>query len=214
MYLTYVPGIFTDWGHPREIVHLTSRDGIKWNFESKLKLTSDKVIDACVARLPDGTWRMWYNDECRGKSMNYADSPDLYHWTDKGPCDGTFRGEGPKVFRWKDHWWMVIDAWSGLGVYRSDDQAGWTRQPNNILEQPGTGDDDKVMGGHCDVVVQGGRAYVFYFTHPSRRPEVPDSEAVEKRRSSIQVAELQYENGTITCDRDASCRISLEAPAK
>ena len=211
MYLTYVPGIFTDWSHPREIIHLTSTDGIKWTFESKLELTSDRVIDACVARLPDGTWRMWYNDERRGKSMNYADSPDLYHWTDKGAAGGTFRGEGPKVVRWKDAWWMFIDAWSGLGIYRSDDLLNWTRQPDNILQQPGTGEDDRVMGGHCDVVVQGERAYVFYFTHPGRRPEVPESDAVEKRRSSIQVAELKYKDGVITCNRDAPCFISLKA---
>jgi sucrose-6-phosphate hydrolase SacC (GH32 family) len=31
MYLSYVPGIFTDWNHPREIVHLTSKNGIKWD---------------------------------------------------------------------------------------------------------------------------------------------------------------------------------------
>jgi hypothetical protein len=24
MYVSFVPGIFTDWNHPREIVHLTS----------------------------------------------------------------------------------------------------------------------------------------------------------------------------------------------
>lgn len=214
MYLTIVPGIFSDWGHPRTIVHLTSKDGIKWNVESELKLTSDRVIDACVTRLPGGTWRMWYNDERRGKSMNYADSPDLYHWTDKGPAVGSFRGEGPKVVQWENAWWMVIDAWSGLGVYRSEDMENWERQPDNLLEQPGKGEDDQVMGGHCDVVVQGDRAYVFYFTHPGRRAEIPDSEEVEKRRSSIQVAELKYNDGTITCDRDAPCYISLQSPSK
>lgn len=211
MYLTYVPGIFNDWNHPRDIVHLTSKDGIKWTYESKLELTSDRVIDACVKQLPDGTWRMWYNDERRGKSMNYADSPDLYHWTDKGPAQGEFRGEGPKVFRWKDTNWMIIDAWAGLGVYHSDDLLDWEVQPNHLLQEPGQGEDDQVMGGHCDVVVQGDRAYVFYFTHPGRRDGAPRSDPAEQRRSSIQVTELNYEDGIITCDRDAPCFIALKS---
>ena len=209
MYLTYVPGIFSDWKHPRWIVHLTSKNGIDWNFESKLTLNSEKVIDACVALLPNGTWRMYYNNEADKKTMYYADSDDLYNWTDKGKAQGSFRGEGPKVFRWKDSYWMVMDAWKGLGVYRSDDMVSWTRQENNILEQAGTGEDDQVMGGHPDVVVQGDKAYVFYFTHPGRRPDIPDSLMVEKRRSSIQVTELFFENGIISCDRDAPTMINL-----
>src|SRR5215218_205897 len=56
MYLTYVPGIFSDWKHPRNIVHLTSKDLLKWKYESVVKLVNDKVIDASVFQLPDGTW--------------------------------------------------------------------------------------------------------------------------------------------------------------
>ncbi len=65
MYLSYVPGIFTDWNHPREIVHLTSTDGIKWTTVARVDLKSNKVIDPCVIQLPDGTWRMFYKDEER-----------------------------------------------------------------------------------------------------------------------------------------------------
>ncbi|SBW03954.1 hypothetical protein [uncultured Dysgonomonas sp.] len=54
MYLTVVPGTFTDWKHPRDIVHLTSDNLIDWTFESKLNLASDKVIDACVFNAKDG----------------------------------------------------------------------------------------------------------------------------------------------------------------
>jgi hypothetical protein len=210
MYLTYVPGVFTDWRHPRWIVHLTSKNGIDWDFESKLNLASEKVIDACVIQMPDGNWRMWYNNEAEGKTMYYADSPDLYNWTDKGKAGGSFRGEGAKVFRWHDTYRMVIDAWQGLAVYQSDDLENWNRQPENILEKPGTGIDDKVMGGHPDVVVQDERAFVFYFTHPGRRPEIPDSLEYEKRRSSIQVTELFYENGEITCERDEPVKTNLK----
>lgn len=36
MYLTYVPGIFNDWNHPRQTVHLTSKDGVKWDAVTRL----------------------------------------------------------------------------------------------------------------------------------------------------------------------------------
>ena len=208
MYLTYVPGIFTDWQHPRYILHLTSNDLFDWKFESKLQLAKDKVIDACVYPLPDGGWRMWYNNENDGKSVYYADSKDLYSWTDKGKALAT-RGEGPKVFRWKTKYWMVVDMWRGLGVYSSDDLLKWTKQPENILEKPGTGVDDGVMGGHPDVVVRGDKAYIYYFTHPGRTPENKGKDGFEQRRSSIQVAELKYENGIITCDRNAPVYLNL-----
>jgi hypothetical protein len=125
MYLTYVPGIFRDWNHPRQILHLTSRNLIDWEYQSTLSLSSDRVIDACVMRLPDGTWRMWYNNERDGKSISYADSRDLYDWEDKGKVPGQWRGEGPKVFWWRGFYWMLVDVWDGLGVYRSSDALHW-----------------------------------------------------------------------------------------
>lgn len=210
MYVTYVPGIFSDWRHPRWIVHLSSKDGINWKFESKVTLASEKVIDACVAQLPDGNWRMWYNNEAEGKTMYYADSPDLYNWTDKGKAQGSFRGEGPKVFKWKDQWWMIIDTWRGLGVYTTSDLVHWDKQPELLLSKPGTGEDDKVIGGHPDVVVEGERAYLFYFTHPGRRAEIPESEVYQKRRSSIQVTELVLKEGKLACDRNKPVYINLK----
>ena len=38
MYLTYVPGVFSDWEHPRDIIHLTSGNLLDWKYESTLKL--------------------------------------------------------------------------------------------------------------------------------------------------------------------------------
>lgn len=111
MYLTYVPGVFKDWRHPRYMVHLTSKNLINWKFESKLKLASDRCIDACVFKLPDNKgWRMYYNNEMAGKSIYYADSKDLYHWEDNGKkLIGDKGCEGPKVFYWKNTYWMVVD---------------------------------------------------------------------------------------------------------
>lgn len=202
MYLTYVPGVFENWNHPRNIVHLTSKDLFNWEYESTLKLVNDKVIDASVFQLPDGTWRLWYNNEKDGKSIWYADSKDLYNWEDKGKAIAA-RGEGPKTFKWQGKYFMIVDAWKGMEVYSSDDLLNWTKQSNRILEEPGKGKDDQAIGGHCDVIVNDAKAYVFYFTHPGRSKANPAVKgSFDDKRSVIQLAELKYINGEITCDRD------------
>jgi hypothetical protein len=212
MFLTYVPGIFTDWQHPRDIIHLTSKDLLNWDYVSTLKLASDRVIDPCVMRLPDGTWRMWYNNERDSKSIYYADSPDLITWTDKIKAVGDKGGEGPKVFSWKGKYWMIVDNWAGLGVYSSDDMTNWKRQEERLVEKPGKGADDQAIGGHADILVNNGRAFLFYFTHPGRAVNARTSGA-EARRSLIQLTELHLKNdGTLTCDRDEPVRIALKAP--
>ena len=199
MYLTYVPGVFTDWNHPRRIVHLTSTDLIHWDYQSVLQLASDRVIDASVFRLPNGTWRMYYNNERNRKTMYSADSPDLYNWTDSNKrVLSDDRGEGAKVFHWKDTYWMLIDAWDGLAIYSSPDLENWTKQSKNILREPGTGKADGAKGQHCDVVVNQGRAFVFYFVHQNARI------------TQLQVAELEYDNGELKCDRNKPVYMNLQ----
>jgi sucrose-6-phosphate hydrolase SacC (GH32 family) len=210
MYLTYVPGIFNNWEHPRHIIHLTSKNLIDWKYESTLVLATNRVIDPCVLRLPDGNWRMWYNNESDHKSMYYADSKDLYHWEDKGKAVGDQPGEGPKVFKWKDKYWMVSDVWHGLAQYESGDLISWKRIPGNLVEEPGKGKDDGVIGHHPDVVVNNGRAYLFYFTHPGQVDTIPKDNLYQKRRSSIQVVELEFKGDRITCDRNKPTYIDLQ----
>jgi hypothetical protein len=211
MYLTVVPGIFSDWKHPRDIVHLTSSNLLRWEPASTLKLASERVIDPCVMRLADGSWRMWYNNEADKKSIYYADSTNLFEWQDKGKARGTSErgGEGPKVFRWKEAYWMVVDIWDGLRIYRSTNALTWVRQGEDILKIPGRGEDDGAKGHHCDVVVNNDRACVFYFTHPGEALTNQPVDLHEKRRSSIQVVELQYKNNVMVCDRDVPVSIKL-----
>lgn len=211
MFLTFVPGIRTDWSGPRRIVHLTSDNLLQWHYESTLSLASEKVIDAAVLRLPDGTWRLYYNDETDNKSICYADSSDLFTWQDRGKLPGGRRkGEGPKAFFWKDRYWMVIDHWQGLGVYHSTDTLHWTPQAHDILFEPGIGPEDGVMGNHADVVVSGDRAFLFYFTHPGRRGPDAKSDTTEQRRSSVQVVELTCNGEELEADRDAPAHIALQ----
>ena len=105
---------------------------------------------------------------------------------------------------------MVVDVWQGLGVYKSQDCLKWTRQEKNLLEEPGQGPDDKVKGGHPDVVVCGDRAFLFYFTHSGRQKPNEKKDTYQQRRSSIQVVELEYKDGRLTCDRDKPTYINLK----
>ena len=89
MYVSYVPGVPHDWSGTRKIMHMTSRNLWDWQYESKLPLSSDRVIDAAVHHLPDGRWRMWYKDEANGSHTYAADSSDLYHWTRVWPRSPT-----------------------------------------------------------------------------------------------------------------------------
>ena len=217
MFLTVVPGVFEDWRHPRRIVHLTSSDLWHWVYQSALDLASDRVIDAAVCALPEGGWRMWYNNERDGKSIYFADSPDLFTWTEHGKASGVGErpGEGPFVFNWRGRHWMLVDLWRGLGVYHSDDLLSWTAQEGDLLNTPGQGADDGVNGGHPGVVVSGDRAFLFYFTHPGRAGTISatDPDSLDLRRSSIQVTELHLTpDGRLTCDRDAPTAIALLPP--
>jgi hypothetical protein len=151
MFLSFVPGIFNDWNHPREIVHLTSKDGLSWDTVGKCDLSSDKVIDACVIEKPGGGWRMFYKDERKPMALSYADSPDLYTWTAQGNAVTDRNGEGPKAIHWQGKYWLIADTWSGQGVWSSDDLTHWTPQQGVLI------------GNHGDVVISGGRAWWFYF---------------------------------------------------
>ena len=211
MYLTIVPGVFSDWSHPRHIIHLTSKNLIDWDYESKIELVSDKVIDAGIVKTPGGKWRMYYNNERANKSIYYAESDDLYKWEDKGKAVTDKRGEGPKIFYWKDRYFMIIDSWDGLTVYQSKNLSNWHRQKDPILQRPGTGTDDKVKGGHADVVVNNDRAYIFYFTHPGRQEGVK-GDNYETRRTSILVSELKFKDGKLSCNRNRPVAIDLKNP--
>ncbi len=209
MFLTVVAGVFDNWKHPREIVHLESKNLIDWKFINKCELSSDRVIDASLIKKDNGTWLMYYNNEADRKSICYAESKDLVHWKDHGKLINDKRGEGPKVFRWKGKYFMIVDNWDGQGIYTSEDLVNWKRQPMEILDTTGgIGTDDATNGNHADVVVRGDKAYIFYFTHPERIAGNKRDDYTT-RRSSVQVAELEYHNGVITCNRNKPVYINL-----
>jgi len=118
MYVSYIRGVPQAWSGERHIVHMTSANLWDWEFQSVLPLSSDYVIDACVYRLPDGRWRMWYKDEADGSHTWAADSNDLLLWNVAGPVITDCAHEGPNVFHWQGMYWMLTDRWRGQGVYR------------------------------------------------------------------------------------------------
>lgn len=118
MYLTYFKGAPESFeGIERDITHFTSPDLETWTRRAVLPLTLPNVIDACVARAPEGGYRLWYKDEDDGASTWTATSPDLYNWTlDKRVLSGRPDApphEGPNAFTLGEHHWLITDEWRG-----------------------------------------------------------------------------------------------------
>jgi len=203
LFVSYLPGVPQDWVGPRYIVHATSPDMVEWTVESRLSLSSEKVIDPDVHRLPDGTWRMWYKDESDNSYIYAADSDDLFEWAHRGaPVLDNKGQEAPIVFEWQDSFWMLTDSWDGISAYRSPDGREWTEQ-DRLLTDPGKRPGDDYEGGHPDAFVVDGQAYVLYHVHQSADGERYTTGDDRSRRTVLQVAELAVEDGTLTARRDA-----------
>ncbi len=201
MFVTVVPGIFHDWNSPREIIHLTSPDLEHWTFVQKLPLGSDRTIDPYVFKMDNGIWHLWYKDENDHNFIHYANSSDLYHWTTGGVAITDRPSEGPVVFRWKDSYWLIVDAWKGLGVYRSSDALHWVAQSKNLLAGEGGVPTDRSEGHHADVIVSNDRAFIFYFVHQQGKDLNP-ALTNPAHRTVIQASELKEDKGELSVDRD------------
>lgn len=208
LYVTYIKGVPSHWGGNASIVHFTSKNLWNWTYDGPLQLSSNRVIDASIFQKPDGVFRIWYKDENRGAVTMMSESTDLKEWkTFAEPAIGGGAHEGPKVFRFKNYYWMLTDEWQGMRVYRSSDLDHWEKQ-GLILDKPGNRQDDKPSGAHGDVIVLGDKAYVIYFTHPGRKKHgepLPDPEGLlfyKNHRTTIQVAPLEMAGETLEANRD------------
>lgn len=197
MYVSYVRGIPTDWNWERHILHYSADNLWDWNYESRLELSSNRVIDACVYEIEAGIYKMWYKDEVNNSYTYTAISKDLYNWEVGGPEITDVAHEGPNVFEFGGKIWMITDFWNGLGVYSSADFKNWERK-SDILDKPGIRHWDDEIGHHADVVVSGEEAYIFYFVHPKECFE----KAERGIRACIQVARLTTDGCKLYCDRD------------
>ncbi|HKG07400.1 MAG TPA: hypothetical protein VKB19_13110 [Pedobacter sp.] len=206
MFVVYIQGVYSNWGGDAKLAHYTSKNLWDWKFSDFLSTPKSNIIDASLMQMPDQKWRIWYKGP--GSVTMTGESTDLYNWKfEDKPAIGKPEHEGPKAFRFAGSYWMLTDEWKGMRVHRSDDAIKWQRQ-GMILDRASKRNEDGPTGAHGDVVVAGGKAYVFYFTHPEReRHEKADADQhgiipFALRRSSIQGAELVYKDGTLTCNRD------------
>jgi len=120
MYVSFVPGIFKDWAHPRYIKHFISKDGFNWKYQSTLTLSSKNCIDPGVRKVGN-KWYLWYKDETKGGHTWAASSSDLYHWKVVGEMISDCGHEAPFVFQWKGAYYLIVDAWEkGLRIYKSE----------------------------------------------------------------------------------------------
>lgn len=195
IYLTEIDGIPDRWpGFARSIVEYVSDDLRHWSIRSPLALSSDRVIDAAAARTPDGLWRLWYKDEAADSVTMVASSRDLDAWNLDGVAIGGRPHEGPTVFELGGFWWMIVDEWRGMGVYRSDDGVRWARQ----------GDEEEMMlahlptGGHGNhgAHVRDGDDLWFYFFGAAKAAPV-HADTGEARRSAIYRARLDAVGGRL-----------------
>ncbi|WP_243076452.1 family 43 glycosylhydrolase [Microbacterium sp. SS28] len=206
MYLTEIEGIPDQWpGHARHIVEYVSDDLATWERIGPLVLESDRVIDAAVARCPDGSWRLWYKDEAADSVTKVAASLDLVSWRLDGTAIGGRSHEGPFVFALGGSWWMITDEWRGMAVHRSRDAVVWERQGGADAVILGETEGEGVeIGRHGAVVVDPagpGSARLYYFTHPwwdGSEAAVSDSGS---RPSAVHVARLAVVAGELVCTR-------------
>jgi hypothetical protein len=206
MYLTEIAGIPEEWpGHERHIVEYASDDLRTWARGGTVPLASDRVIDAAVARCPDGLWRLWYKDEAADSTTAVAVSDDLARWRPDGTAIGGRPHEGPFVFRLGGAWFMLTDEWRGMAVHRSDDAVSWERQGGPdavILGENGAPPEGVQIGRHGSVVVDGDEARLYFFTHPWwDGSELEHADERSHRRSAVHVARLYVSDGALVAER-------------
>jgi predicted GH43/DUF377 family glycosyl hydrolase len=196
LFVTEVDGVYPDWKGNRNIVHYTSVDGSHWQFASVCKLASQRVIDPTVYRV-NNTWYMVYKNEAAGSNTFRSQSDNLIDWTDAAQITHDGAEEAPMTFRWRNQWWLIVDAISkkGLRIYKSPDGIDHWQYVSTVLgNADGVRPFDQGVGHHPGIVVQGPpgdeQCLIFYFTQRGRR-------------SAIQLAQLELTaDGTVTCNRN------------
>ncbi len=204
------------WGGPGYVIQYSApaSDLLNgWKRVQKISKLEERALDATVWK--DGeTWKLWYKGRKDGgpkASLIAMQSEDLLNWkidnSDTGEVfNETATGygfeEAPFFFEWKGKKWLITDPHEGLIVYESDDARSW-KMNNVILKEGGSREQDGSMARHCSVLVEEGRAFVFYHVEPWRDYGTPPYiQPRENRRAAIQIAELELADGKVVCDRD------------
>ena len=135
----YLFSYFTDNG--QDGLHLaSSRDGYKWealnggkSFLTPQVGESKLMRDPCLLRGPDGTFHMVWTTAWQGKTIGYASSKDLIHWSEQ------------QAIPVMAHEPAAINCWAPEIVWdakRAEYLIFWaTTITNQFTETAGTGDD-------------------------------------------------------------------------
>lgn len=213
MFVTFKDNANPPWGGSGQIVHYKADASnllFGWKKADVPSFTGPDPIDATLIAI-DGRFHAYYRVG-RGGGIQCATSDDLEHWINQGPCPGDLNDrakhghryqEAPYVFRWQGSYWMLTDPHQGLAIFRSDDSVHWEFN-GHILQSPGTRPYDNTRARHPSVAVAGDRAFIFYHVEPNRPYPSPPAEkrTVQQKLSFLQMAELQLDDGRLTCDRD------------
>lgn len=216
MYVTVKLDSTPVWGGPSNIVHYTApaTDMISgWKRQSAV-VTTPISIDATVIRNGDG-YEMWYRDRPTEETggLYHAHSKNLYDWELLGLAKGDINRvdvtghtyqEGAFAFYWKGWFWIIADPHRGLAVYRSKDAVNWEYQ-GIIMYEPGKRFADNTRARHPSVLIKDNRAFIVYHVQPFLGYNPGTHEAgdeIYQKISFLQMAELNCENGKLTCNRD------------
>ncbi len=233
MFVTWKPDTVPTegaWGGQGWIVHYkTPLDNPVngWQKVTALHGSTLNTIDATVYKNED-LYHVWFKGKEKGAKKNelyHLTSNDFYKWDNPGfsksdvfnkEVTGSGFEEAPYIFQWKNKFWLITDPHNGFFVYSSTDAENWKFQ-GTILKEGGTRKLDKSMARHCSVAIVGDRAFIFYHVEPWRRYDLEKKKGrgrtrifdqpLKNRESVLQMAELELENGKITCNRNKKIKI-------
>ena len=228
MFVTWKPDTTTEkgaWGGDGWIVHYKTPLDNPINGWQKVSTLHDSTLNAIDATVyeRDKLFHVWFKAKKQGDKKNelyHEATSDFVHWENQGfsksdvfnaAVTGSNFEEAPYIFQWKGKFWLITDPHNGFFVYSSTDSENWKYQ-GTILKEGGTRNLDNTMARHCSVCVKDGRAFIFYHVEPWRRYSLEKKtgeervpifkQSLKNRESVLQMAELEFADGEIECNRD------------
>lgn len=202
LWCQYDVGWPADFHHTSQIVHYTSKDLWHWEYDKMVKEDDHRKNSMEVYRLPNGKWRMYYNDNT---VLNMMESDNLYDWKYIGKSVDDLHNS-TNVFKLGGWYWMTIDTYDGFSIWKSKDCLDWEHQNYKIFSGDGVRTGDGSHSHHSGVVEMKDKVYMFYYCHSERTSESGILDKIHGephlRRSVIQVAQITEKDGRLIGTRN------------